>query len=175
MSGTEIKAQFARADAARTHQEKGRILEDLISSLFSTVPGIEVAERNEFNIFDTEEIDIAFWNDKHTNGLPFLDYVFLVECKNWSSPVGSMDVAWFLTKLRNSGLPFGILIAASGITGDPRDKTDAHSIVFNARSEQRKIIVITRQELEIMDDASTLIRLIKVKLTKLAVAGRLFD
>jgi hypothetical protein len=86
-----------------------------------------------------------------------------------------MEVSWFVTKLHNSGLSFGILIAANGITGDARNRTDAHSVIFSARSEQRRVIIITRQELEAVDDSENLVRLIKVKLTRLAVSGKLFD
>jgi hypothetical protein len=44
----------------------------------------------------------------------------LVECKNWSTKVDSMNINWFDHKLQSRGLSLGILIAAQGITGDPR-------------------------------------------------------
>ncbi|MDQ3705511.1 MAG: restriction endonuclease [Chloroflexota bacterium] len=174
ISQARIRAYFEQADQATTSRGKGRPLEDLIDYVFSTIPGIGRPQRNEFNVFETEEIDLAFWNDKHVQGLPFLDYIIAVECKNWSAPVSSIEVSWFITKLRNMGLTFGIMIAANGVTGNAREQTEAHSLIYNARAQQLRLIVITRQELEQLQDTTDLVNLIKVKLTKLTISARLF-
>ncbi|MEQ1772295.1 MAG: restriction endonuclease, partial [Burkholderiales bacterium] len=118
----------AGANGATT-VDKGRALEDLICYVFSQVPGISITKRNEMNVFHTEEIDVALWNDCEADGLFFLPNIILVECKNWSNSVGSSEVNWFDTKLRNRGLNFGVLVATNGITGDANDLTAAHSIV----------------------------------------------
>ena len=154
---------------------KGRALEDLVCYLFGLIPGITTSKRNEPNTFQSEEIDVAFWNMKHSKGLYFLPDVIIVECKNWSKPVGSQEVNWFDTKLRNRrAFPYGILIAANGITGDAADRTNAHDVISGALREGRQIIVITRQELESLRNTSELVELIKEKLCQLAVSGRLF-
>jgi hypothetical protein len=44
-----------------------------------------------------------------------------------SSPVGNIEVSWFLTKLRNLSLNFGILI-----TGSDEDRKQAHDVVSKA-------------------------------------------
>jgi hypothetical protein len=54
-----------------------------------------------------------------------------------------------------------------GITEQPRRLTDAHFIVAKALSEQRKIIVITREDLEGLTSGSNLVRLLKEKLSDL--------
>src|SRR5262245_12840069 len=133
---------------AKTTKEKGDALETLICDLFQTIPGITVTRRNERNAFDTEEIDVAFFNEQTAGGLPFLPWIILVECKNWSHPVGSEHVSWFDTKMRNRGVEFGILIAASGITGNPVLLTDAHSTIASALKERRRLIVITADEIQ---------------------------
>ena len=149
ISHARLARFWQRSDKAQTPTEKGKALEDLISYLFGKIPGFSLTTRNENNIFHTEEIDVAFWNDKHRQGAYFLPYTILVECKNWSHSVGSTEVGWFDTILRNRGLTFGILIAANGITGNAYDRTAAHSIIAAALREQRQIIIITRQELEL--------------------------
>ena len=60
----------------------------------------------------------------------------IIECKNWSNPVGSMEVSWFITKIRDRGLDFGVLVAANGVTGDARDKTAAHHVVSEPRPRE---------------------------------------
>src|SRR5205823_7020126 len=76
-----------------------------------------ITSRNEKNTFATEEIDVACCNDQHPKGLRQLNAFFLVECKGWSEPVNSEQVAWFLTKIEHRGVDFGVLLAANGITG----------------------------------------------------------
>ena len=118
-----------RSDNAQSTADKGRALEDLTCYVFEKVPGISIAKRNAMNAFDTEEIDIALWNERSSRGFSFLPHIILVECKNWSSAVSSAEVSWFAEKLESRGLDFGILIAANGITGNTVDINRAHNIV----------------------------------------------
>jgi len=171
ISKRTIQRHFARGDAATNTTAQGNALEDLICYVFQKLPGISVTRRNEKNAFHTEEIDVAFWNEQQPKGLPFLPNVILVECKNWSTTVGSEQVNWFDTKLKNRGLSFGILVATKGITGDDNDITDAHSIIAGALRESRQLVVITKDELLKLSDTSDLILMIKEKLCDLAVKG----
>jgi hypothetical protein len=105
---------FERGLSGTTTTDQGRALEDLACYLFEATPSISIAERNALNIFRTEEIDVAFWNDQHRRGFRFLPNVLLVECKNWARPVGGAEVAYFVRRLQNRGLNFGFLIAPRG-------------------------------------------------------------
>lgn len=169
-----VQQHFTVGDNARTRAEKGRVLEDLICYLFGRVPGITVTKRNTVNVFDSEEIDVAFWNEQRPKGLYFLPHIILVECKNWSKPVDSAEVNWFDAKLKRRALPFGILIAANGITGNGNEVSSAHEIIRVALGEGRQLVVITRQEIEALTTTEELVRLTKEKLCELAVAGTLF-
>jgi hypothetical protein len=168
-----VEAYVAIGANGETTAVQGRALEDLICYLFTQVPGISITRRNELNVFSTEEIDVAFWNDGHPEGFFFLPNIILVECKNWSHSVGSGEVSWFDTKLRNRGLGFGILVAANGITGEAENLTAAHSIVAAALREGRRLVVIRRDELLPLTDSLQLVRLVKEKLCDLAVKGTL--
>lgn len=156
---------------ATTTTAQGNALEDLVCYLFGLVPGITISQRNVMNAFSTEEIDVAFWNEAPPDGFHFFPNVILVECKNWSSRVGSNEVSWFDSKLRSRGLDFGILIAAKGITGDATDLTNAHSIVARALAEKRRLIVLKTSELLTLNNTDELLLLIKRKLCELAVMG----
>jgi hypothetical protein len=154
-----------------TTAEKGKALENLVCYLFDLVPGISITHRNELNAFETEEIDVAVWNDGDPDGLFFLPNIILIECKNWSARVSSAEVGWFDHKLRSRGLDFGILIAARGITGNAADLTAAHSVVANALRDRRRFLVITTDELLALPSTESLAHLIKQKLCDLAVKG----
>lgn len=168
---SKIIDMFDNSEVAATNAEKGKIFEDLACYLFEIVPGITVAMRNTLNIYDTEEIDVSLWNERETDGLSFLNNVILVECKNWSKAVGSIDVNWFATKVEDRGLDFGILLAANGITGDESDLTRAKSIVSNYLKKHIRIIVIDKLEILNLNSTEDLIRLIKEKICILVVRG----
>jgi hypothetical protein len=166
-----VAARLDRVRRIRGSRARGTAYEELVCSLFETVDGIALTERQTFNTRRSQEIDIAFWNDQHPNGFRFLPPVVLVECKNWMAPVTSAEVAWFDDKVRKRGLDFGILVAAHGITGDRRSLSDAHDIVARALAERRRLVVITSDELAGVVDGPSLVGLLKLKLTRLYVSG----
>lgn len=94
-----------------------------------------------------QEIDLAFWNDGLPDGLNGFDQIVHVEAKNWSAAVGSMEVAWFDTKLRLSGRRLGVLLSISGITGNAHSLRSAEDIVSNALREGREILVVSGDDL----------------------------
>lgn len=157
-----------------TTPQKGRSLEDLVCYLFGKVPGISITHRDQLNTFQSEEIDVALWNDRLTGAFDYLPNIILVEAKNWSNPVGSAEVSWFDQKLRNRGLDFGLFVALNGITGDAEDRTSAHQIIAGSLREQRRIVVATETDITALRHTDDLITCVKIKLCELAVTGTLF-
>jgi Restriction endonuclease len=173
-SRKNIKSYFSASDKSNNTTDKGRLLEDLVCYLFEQVPGVSVGKRNTLNTFASEEIDVAFWNRMDVDGLYFLPNIILVECKNWSQPVGSEEVNWFDSKLKRRCQTFGILVAANGVTGNSQKIQAAHEIIRVALSEGRQLIVITRSEIEDLKTSADLVKLIQDKLCELVVSGTLF-
>lgn len=169
-----IQAFFEFGEKGATTAIQGRALEDLVCYLFSQIPGVTITRRNRVNTFASEEIDVALWNNCEAAGLFFLPNIILVECKNWSSPVSSVEVNWFDSKLRSRGLSFGILVAANGVTGSTSELTAAHAVIAAALREGRRLIVFTKQEISQFTDADQLVISIKEKLCDLAVMGTIF-
>ncbi len=169
-----VAALFAQGDSATTSAGRGKPLEDLIAYLFELVPGVAVTARNVMNAFAAEEIDVAFYNDGSPDGLRGFDLILLVECKNWSAPVGYPELAVFHQKLQSRGRPMGILVAACGITGDPQSLTAAHQVLSNALGQSREILVMTRAEIESLSDTDELVLLLKQKRAQLAVSGTIY-
>ena len=167
VSGDRIRDFLQRSDVEQDSMKKGRLLEDLICYLFEDIPGITITIRNELDAFRAGEIDVAFFNEKHPDGLFFVDHFVLVECKNWSDPVGSSEVAWFDRKLQDRGLKEGILVALNGITGDPTRLSSAQNIVAGALRAGRRIVLITRKEIEAIERTDQIVHLLKRKLLTL--------
>ena len=166
-----VQAHLDQGRNRQTTAQQGRALEDLICYVLGCVPGIAITHRNEMNVFQTEEIDVAVWNDALGDGLFFLPNIVLVECKNWSARVGSAELSWFDAKLRTRGLTFGILVTTLGITGQAADLTAAHAVIAAALRDGRRLIVISTDELLAVGSAEALVHLIKLKLCDLAVKG----
>src|ERR1700687_5485750 len=99
----KFAALFKRGDNATTADAKGDALEEIVVCLFSTTKGVPggLIRRNELNKQVSQEIDIAIWNDRHPQGLPFLPDTVVAECKNWDAPVGSSAIDAFVAKLKD--------------------------------------------------------------------------
>lgn len=169
ISNIRIQKLINAIHGAHDNQEKGLLLVELILYLFEKIPGISLGARSQTNVFNSQEIDIGFWNEQVEEGLKSLPNIILVESKNWDSPVSSSEVSWFNTKLRLRGLSFGILVATNGITGDPNHLTSARQIVAQALSESRQLIVITIEDISNIRTVAQLINLIKKKICELVV------
>lgn len=167
-----IQGYLRLIDNPASHSAKGKALEELACYLLNGIPGVRITARNALNTFATEEIDVACRNENDPSGLGALCDFFLVECKGWTDPVNSEQVAWFLTKIRHRGVRFGILIAANGITGEPEHLTRANFLVsVELATFGIRMIIITRQEIEPLRSGEQLARLVIEKVCTLHASG----
>ncbi len=118
---------------------------------------------------------MALWNEQHPRGFKPLNFLILVGCKNWHKPVGSMEVNWFISKIRDRALNFGILIAANGITGSSDDRKHAHDVASKALKDGIRLVLITRAEIELLRNSAQLVSLVKRKLVELTVSGTVWS
>ena len=156
---------------AKSAPVRGKAFEDLLCHLFGSVRGVTVRRRNKKNPFQTEEIDVALWNEIGRSALQFLPCIILAECKNWTTPVGSIDVSWFLQKLEGRGCEVGVLFAANGVTGDPQQRSDAHFEIAQALRNGRRLILLTSDDVRGLTGGAALVKLIKEKLCDLVAGG----
>lgn len=108
-----LDALVDRIGTATSKDEKGRILEELCSRLFGSVPGFVVTNRVRT---ETEEIDISI-----RNGSPEVPFnregaLILAECKNWSGKCGKDEFVLFQQKVANRSqrCSLGFLISWNG-------------------------------------------------------------
>lgn len=162
-----IQAHLITVDSANSAVSKGRAFERLIKSVLEAIPGVSVPILDAVDVFKATEIDLLAWNAGDPAGLAGLPNPILVECKCWTEKVGSLHVGWFDTKLHIHGCSFGILIAARGITGNPHDRSAANFIAALAVGEARSLIVLTRMEIEGLQNQDDVTRRIIAKYVKL--------
>ncbi len=96
---------------------KGSKLEVFIETLFHKKFGFEVLAKNL--LVETQELDLVIKNTSKNEFLKSLASPFiLIECKNWTSPVGVSEARVFESKYRESGnkVNLGIFIALNGVT-----------------------------------------------------------
>jgi ActR/RegA family two-component response regulator len=121
LSGDEteatIRETWAAAESEKDANRKGKLLEDLMVLIFKTVPGFHQTTLRRQN--ELEEIDLLIqnastdplWVNERTS------YI-LVECKNWSKPVGVPELTVFIGKIakRYGRCRLGFFIAPGGVT-----------------------------------------------------------
>lgn len=142
---------------------KGRGLENLIADILNSVPDLEVYSRNIVNNHESQEIDLAVWNDQTNSFYKPLEHIILFECKNWSTRVPSHAVSYFDRKLENSCRKLGVLVAVNGITGEGISNTAAHDVIINASRRGRMILIVTAVEISRLSNHEDFTRLLKQK------------
>jgi ActR/RegA family two-component response regulator len=110
----EIRRTWADARSERDANRKGKLLEDLMVLILTTIPGFQHASPRRRN--ELEEIDILVRNES-TDPLWMKEGThMLVECKNWSHPVGVKELRDFAYKVehRYGRCRLGLFVAPGG-------------------------------------------------------------
>lgn len=122
---------------------KGTKLEDFIASLFHKNFGFEVLSKKL--LVETQELDIVVKNVSKNDFVKTLNSPFiLIECKNWSEPVGVPEARIFESKYREAGkkVNLGIFVAINGVTKP--FKTHLNNLIRDGIN----LIVIDNKEIE---------------------------
>lgn len=130
---------------AKTNQEKKKSFEELAEFLLSSITALKLREKNL--ITSTSEIDLVFENGYLSSKTIFDDFgrFILVECKNWSKPVGVGEVRNFFTVMDHTRAKLGIYFSKNGITGR-EDSFDALGVIKNEYSKNGRFLIIISQE-----------------------------
>jgi hypothetical protein len=88
---SKIRSILDDLPRADNNDSKGRLLEDLVAAIFESHPGFVIAQRR-YDLGD-QEIDLVVRNHLEDGFWRRLDSpLILVECKNWSEPVGPSQI-----------------------------------------------------------------------------------
>jgi hypothetical protein len=157
------------ADQALSTTARGRAFEKLFCYLLDGVPGI-IYEVDRVNFAQSDEIDIAVANTGSLSGLACFPTLFLVEAKNWKDSVDNSSVGAFIDKLRDRHIELGILVAASGVTGDPTTLRAAYKAASAQTSGYRILLIVMDDLLQVRTSDEFTLLLVK-RLLGLAASG----
>lgn len=163
-SGTNLRPLLERVDTS-SGPDKGKALEDFAAAFIETVKGLEIIKRNarlsaeELDIYIENRIVHGFWR---LAGSPMI-----VECKNWSEPVGAKEITILQGKLESVSpdAKTAILVAPQGVSGN--GYRDAILKIRESRQRGRQIIVLERDDLEAIADGKHAARVIEEKYRKM--------
>ncbi len=114
-SGTQsVKSLIHTVENAKSSQEKGNSLEQLLAQLLAEIEGFSIADLQKRT--ETEEIDIVVLNQSKKAPYDKDESLILVECKNWSGKCGKNELVQFKEKIENrSGRSrLGFLVSWNG-------------------------------------------------------------
>lgn len=152
-----IASLLEAAKAGATADERGKRYEALLSYVFESVdPAFVVG--NEKNYFGAEQVDLAVSNGGAFPGLP---EQFLVECKNYSDPLDSKSVGYFLFICIVRGVELAVVAAAEGLTGDSADSTYAHSLALAASGRGCRLVVLTTADLLSLQSSQDVVKMLR--------------
>jgi len=142
----EIEQTYKQAIASEDSNLKGKLFEKAVKEIFELVPGLKVVGSNVND--GMEEIDIQLRNYNREHVWAEFGGMILVECKNWSRPVGANEIASFKDKIIKSGLKSGILVAQVGVTGSPSDLEGAWGKVKMDLAMGCMIVILDGKDLQ---------------------------
>ena len=117
-SHTKLIQLIEGVEQATTNALKGKSLEDLAKLLFESTLSLTCKYTNMQT--RSSEIDLGVEYNLANGRIPLFEEsgrYCLVECKNWSKPVGVGAVRDFMGKLDKCKVRLGIILSKNGITG----------------------------------------------------------
>lgn len=136
----ELKASLRATRLAKTSAEKGKSLERLAECFVKLFPNLEVVGRNVR--IEDEELDLVVKNENEKIFWQRLKAPIIIECKNWTKPVGAPQIRDLVQKMREVRTAF--LIAAQGVTY----KKGAYYEIIEARKKGKFILVLDLEDIE---------------------------
>jgi hypothetical protein len=73
-----VRAELRKVGRIKRPEAKGKLVEALVGYVFGCVPGLSLDDTNVINVYQSEEIDLVFWNDQEAHGVRFLDCPLII-------------------------------------------------------------------------------------------------
>jgi len=168
---SSIENLIEAAEVATTNKEKGKTLERLSQFLIDNAPSLSCKYTNL--ITRSSEIDIVIEYDSAKGSILLFEDVgrySLVECKNWSKPVGASTVRDFLGKLEKTKTKMGIIFAKRGITGAESGLDALEEIRAKFSRDGVFVVVFSFEDLRGINDSKSFLEALDVKADNLRFA-----
>lgn len=141
---------------------KGKLLENLINVLFSSVSGLQFRSQNLHT--RSSELDLLY--RILTSNNPFHEMFgqyLVIECKAWEKPIGVKEIRSFVGNLQSVNAQGGVLVSKKGISGQKNEKDILHSKLEITKAYHRHgitIAMLTEEDLHLIDEGENLITLL---------------
>lgn len=142
-------------EQAATPEEKGKSLEVLANFLFDETSSLRVKYSNLQT--RSSEIDLVVEYDRRTCEVALFEELgryCLVECKNWSKPVGVGPVRDFIGKLDKCKCRLGMIFSKNGVTGVDAGADALREIQSKFDRDGVYLIVFSLEDLREVKDAA---------------------
>ena len=169
ISHTRILQFLSVIRKGRTPNDQAFALEELLCNLFEKIPGLSITKRNEDRKFDGKDIDIIVWNDQKSAGFYFLPNILSIGAHRWLEKIEKEHVSWFINRLKERGLSFGILVAMNGLAEDEEERSLVRQQISSALNDERQIVILGGKDFEKINSTEQIVTLVKEKLCELAV------
>lgn len=125
--------------------------------------------KNEDQNFAERDIEIIFWNEQKSDGFYFLPNIIPIGAHRWLEKLESEHISWFMNRLKERGLSFGVLIAMNGLAEDDEEQSSVRQQISSALNDERQIVILKGKDFEKINSTEQLVTLVKEKLCELAV------
>jgi Restriction endonuclease len=145
-------------ETAKSSDDKGRSLEELVARLLASISGFTVTGRLRT---ETEEIDISVLNGSADPRFVREGALILVECKNWSAKCGKNEFVVFKEKIENrkGRCTLGLLVSWNGfketVTKEMLRSSHEHFLVVPMDGQQIREAVRNNAFAQCIADAWT--------------------
>ncbi len=144
------------------NDKQGKKLEHIACYLFIHIPGC-TPTHNLLDEDQTMQTDVVIRNLTPQGNLVAETFGrhFIIECKNWTSGVGSPECGYFLHRIQLQHSSFGVMLAREGITGkdQPNDESAARQLIRRSFHEHNlTCIVISLHHLQRLADETISLR-----------------
>ncbi len=145
---TKIRELWTATRTEKDSNKKGALLETLMLMLFRSIAGFEYAAVNRQN--ELEEIDVIVQNASTDLFWQKEGGYLLVECKNWSKPVGTDELNLFQLKVerRFGRSTLGFFVALNGYAKTAKIEE------WTRRGGQSLVVLLDGDDLDALINAS---------------------
>lgn len=161
---THLVNLIQAVESAVTNEEKGKSLERLASWLCDGIPSLRSKYKNL--ITRSSEIDLVVEYDDTAGRIALfqeLGRYCLVECKNWSKPVGVGPVRDFMGKLDKCKVRLGVIFSKNGVTGVDSGADALREIQSRFDRDGVYVLVFSLEDLRSIDNSAEFVSLLDEK------------
>ncbi len=144
-----------KVECASTNDEKGKSLEAVARLLVSSLPALKCKYSNLQT--RSSEIDVVVEYDPENGVIPLFEEFgryCLIECKNWSKPVGVSPVRDFMGKLDKCKIRLGVIFSKNGVTGVDSGVDALREIQSRYDRDGVLLLVFSLEDVKIIKDGA---------------------